>query len=250
MSKKHSTARRRNRGKARRRFAQLEVLESRRLLATYDWNAASDTLSISLSDGEDLRIQQSGGNTTFQVFNGTCAQVGPDMATESPASNPTFISIPSADLASSVALDNASVSSGQNEVSFQGTGSLNSATVSVDLSDTDAVSRVIFNSFDLNASSAISLHTTRDIFVGSGSDLVATGTGVIDLQANLQSIPTAESFAGVLVFGRIDGGTGGVNAMLTAQAPRSLLMAAQFWLKAPEAAIPRGLAITECMSRA
>ncbi|MCL4205954.1 MAG: hypothetical protein KJ000_26010 [Pirellulaceae bacterium] len=194
-----------------RRRLFFETLEDRRVLAAYTWSDGADTLAISLGDNESLTVSESGGTVSFVLSTGTFTQSGGDAA---PGDGTATITIAAADLASSVSIDNSTVTTGTNNVTFSSAGSLSSATMNVDITDTDATGTISFTGgFDITSSSSISITTNRNISVGTGS-VITGGNGGITFSANQQAPPTEANFVGILINGAtLNSGAGNLTVL-------------------------------------
>jgi hypothetical protein len=171
-----------------------ETLESRRLLANYTWNDAANTLSISLANNESLTVYTDGSNNLFELDAGTFSQLGGDNA---PGNGSNTITIAAANLATSVTIDNSTVSTGTNDVTFAG-GLLSADMIAVTITDPDAVGTISAIGAQLvsTGTGGITLETRRDIVVAFNA-LLSTTDGDITLRANQQSDSSSGQFFGI-----------------------------------------------------
>ncbi len=98
---KNTNARKTQRAAHRAPALRMEHLEDRVVPAVYNFNAAANTLTISLDTGESLAVTEDGINTTFTLSTGTFTATG-DTA---PVSGAGFITIADTDLTALIAID-------------------------------------------------------------------------------------------------------------------------------------------------
>lgn len=184
------------------RRPRIEPLETRRLLAVYDWDATAHTLLMHAGNNESLTISKAADIISIQSSSGTFTQSGGNTATGDGTST---ISFTSAQVGASFEIDNSGANTaGTNNVVFSGPGTLSSGTISATIGATepDAMGTVaVLGGFNLTASSLLALRSVRDVLVDGGSDLLVTGSGSISLEGNTQATPTSGHFSGVTMNG-------------------------------------------------
>ena len=181
---------------------RLETLEPRLALATYTWDDAANTLSVSLATNQSLTVTQTGANAYLSIDSGLFTQVGGTAAT---LDFGRFV-FPLADVASSISIDNAlaTTSGFVNNVTFSGSGLLTTGTLNVSLTDPDASGTIAFNGgFDVTVSAALNLTSVNTVRIPAGTELTAVGGGTLTLSANQQTTPRFGFFPGVEISGGV-----------------------------------------------
>src|SRR5207248_1698535 len=123
---------------------QVEGLEERVVPATYTWEPGNAALIIHLQTNESLTVSESAGTVSFDLGGtGTFTQSG---GVAAPGGDADTLDFASTDISAFLIIDNNLATTGQNDVTFNGAGSLSLSpgTVSIDLTDPDATSTITF----------------------------------------------------------------------------------------------------------
>ena len=149
--------------------------------ATYDFNATLNTLAISLATNESLTNSVSGSDVVFNLSSGTFTQTGPNTA---PGDGTGTLSVPGADLATSLTVNNTGAGAGTNDVTFAGGGTITSATILVNPAAANTVCTIAFATANTTfAATTTSLIASKNVVVNSGITL-QNSSGTLLIEAN------------------------------------------------------------------
>lgn len=175
-------ARLRHQLRRRSRHLLFERVEDRRMLATYAWDDTADTLAISLGENESLVVSPVGGSLGFTLSSGSFTSLGPDQTS---GDGSAALSVAATNLTHSLIVNNAAVTGGVNNVTFQGAGGLTTQTMVVDIGNANALGSIKFlGGFDVTSGGAIECTANQDILANTGSNIAGTGSGAVTFHAD------------------------------------------------------------------
>ncbi len=173
-------------------------------MTTYNYNIVAKSLAINLATGNSLTVTQTAPNLIFTlspvgIFT---PSMGGDLALSGDGTN--AITIPVANLTTSLIVTNTGAGLGTNNVTFNGVNTLITTMLKVTITHSTnlATGKISFTSGTIvMASSLIMIETGLNIIIDANSKLKATGSGSVTLSANMGMTPTTGSFNGVTVTG-------------------------------------------------